>query len=174
MHESTQNGLVTPTLPQHWLTVMLRALVVIVQSVASTLQMNWPRPERDWRTRQTAKVLPKGTNDAQSKETQSVAASDIDCPMALMVSSRRIVRPSNHEGALIARRSEASGSGPLIRVPRKSGDPGSTSPLVPDTGRRRMAEQALSSTPAPRPHPELVEGRGEHGRESLGKSTART
>lgn len=115
------NGLVAPTLPQHWLTVMLRVLVELVQSVVSTRQMNWPRPERDWHTRQTAKVLPKGTDDAQSKETQSVVASDIDCPMALMVGDTRSLRPSNHECVLIARRSEASGSGPLVRVLAKAG-----------------------------------------------------
>ncbi len=38
-HKHAQTGLVTPQLPQHWLTAALRAFAMLVLHVASTLQM---------------------------------------------------------------------------------------------------------------------------------------
>ncbi len=74
------NGLVIPSLPQLWLTAMLRAFVELVQSVVSTLRMNWFRPARDWHTCEKDAVLPQGTNDTQLKETNLAVPQDSSLP----------------------------------------------------------------------------------------------
>ncbi len=73
-HKHAHTGLVTPQLPQQWLTAVLRVFAMLVQSVASTFQMN-RRHARVNATRAMPTVLPRVTSDT-IKETQSVAASD--------------------------------------------------------------------------------------------------
>ncbi len=73
-HKHAQTGLVTPQLPQQWLTAVLRAFAMLVHYVASTLQMI-RRPDRVNATRAMPAVLPRMTSDT-IKEPQSVAASD--------------------------------------------------------------------------------------------------
>ena len=73
-HKHAQTGLVTPQLPQQWLTAVLRAFAMLVHYVASTLQMI-RRREVVNATQPTPTVLPRMTNDT-IKETQPVAASD--------------------------------------------------------------------------------------------------
>jgi hypothetical protein len=74
-HKHAQTGLVTPSLPQHWLTATLRVLAMLVHLVASTLQMICRREAVNV-TQPTPTDLPQAKTDTQSKETQTVAASD--------------------------------------------------------------------------------------------------
>ena len=74
-HKHAQTGLVIPQLPQQWLTAVLRAFAMLVQSVASTFQMRARRlPVIGTRTMPDA--LPRVTSDTQQQEPQTVAASD--------------------------------------------------------------------------------------------------
>jgi len=75
-HKHAQTGLVTPQLPQHWLTAALRMLAMLVLHVASTLQMI-RRREAVIGTQPMPTDLPQAKTDPQSKETQIVAASDV-------------------------------------------------------------------------------------------------
>ena len=74
-HKHAQTGLVTPQLPQQWLTAVLRAFAMLVLNVVSTFQMN-RRHARVNATRAMPTVLPRAETDNQQQETQSVAASD--------------------------------------------------------------------------------------------------
>ncbi len=74
-HKHAQTGLVTPQLPQQWLTAVLRVFAMLVHYVASTLQMI-RRHDRVNATRAMPAVLPRMTSDTQQQEPQSVAASD--------------------------------------------------------------------------------------------------
>jgi len=120
-HKHTHTGLVTPLLPQLLLTAMLHLFAMLVSSVASTLQMPRRRPPVN-ATQAMPAALPREKTDTH-QETQPVAASDYDCPIALMVSSTQSVRSSNHEGVLTDVSHTHHGSGPLVRVPREGGDP---------------------------------------------------
>jgi hypothetical protein len=71
-HKHAHTGLVTPQLPQHWLTAALRVFAMLVHLVASTLQM----PRRLIRvnaTRAAPTVLPRETNDTQDQEITPAA-----------------------------------------------------------------------------------------------------
>ena len=120
-HKHTHTGLVTPSPLDRWIDAMLRVLAMLVSSVRSTLQMT-RRLAAECHSDVTPAGLPRETTDTH-QETEPVAASDYDCPIALMVSSTRSVRPSNHEGALTPVSYTHHGSGPLVRVPREGGDP---------------------------------------------------
>ena len=74
-HKHAQTGLVTPQLPQQWLTAVLRAFAMLVLNVVSTFQMNRLNVTRDWHTPDDEAALPRVTSDT-IKETQPVAASD--------------------------------------------------------------------------------------------------
>ena len=74
-HKHAHTGLVTPQLPQQWLTAALRAFTMLVQSVVSTFQMIRLNVTRDWHTPDDEAALPRVTSDT-IKETQPVAASD--------------------------------------------------------------------------------------------------
>ena len=74
-HKHAHTGLVTPQLPQQWLTAVLRAFAMLVQSVVSTFQMIRLNVTRDWHTPDDQAALPRMTSDI-IKETQTVAASD--------------------------------------------------------------------------------------------------
>ncbi len=121
-HKHTHTGLVTPSLPQLLLTAMLHLCAMLVSSVSSTLQMTRRRLAAECHSDVTPTVLPREKTDI-NQETQTVAASDYDCPIALMVSSTQSVRPSNHEGVLTTVSHTHHGSGPPVRIPREGGDP---------------------------------------------------
>jgi hypothetical protein len=80
-HKHAQTGLVTPQLPQHWLTAALRMLAMLVLNVASTLQMI-RRRETVIGTQPMPTDLPQAKTDTQQQETQTVAASDPAQPCA--------------------------------------------------------------------------------------------
>jgi len=99
--QTRANGFGTPSLPQLWLTAALRVLAELMSGVASTLRMRWLHLSRDWHTHETDAAPPAGTNDIIQKE--ALAAPHSSTQLALMVSSTRSVRPSNHEGVLTSR-----------------------------------------------------------------------
>ncbi len=74
-HKHAHTGLVTPQLPQQWLTAALRVFAMLVLNVVSTFQMKQLRLKRDWHTPDGEAALPRVTSDT-IKEPQSVAASD--------------------------------------------------------------------------------------------------
>ena len=109
-------GLVTPSLPQLWLTAMLRAFAELVRNVVSTFQMKHKPLLRDWHTDQAHVSLPREKNDPQQQEQQAVLQdSSIE---ALILRSTPKACVSKDEGVLTASRSEPSGSVPPVRVPR--------------------------------------------------------
>ena len=108
------NGVRSPSLPQLWLTAMLRAFVELVLNVASTFRMK-ARCSSVNATPTTPRNLPARTTDTQSKETNPAAQHHR--PIALMVSSTQSVRPSNHEGALTTP-SVSLGSRQAIHLPQ--------------------------------------------------------
>ncbi len=63
---------VTPSLPQVWLTAMLRVFVELVLQVASNLQMRPHRRTRDWHTEAMPAALPGRANDT-TQEVKPVA-----------------------------------------------------------------------------------------------------
>ena len=71
-HKHAHTGLVTPQLPQHWLTAALRMLAMLVHNVASTLQMICRRRPVIG-TQAMLSALPKAKTDTQPKETLSAA-----------------------------------------------------------------------------------------------------
>ena len=97
-HKHAQTGLVTPQLPQQWLTAVLRAFAMLVLNVVSTFQMKQLTLKRDWHTPDDEAALPRVTNDTQSQETKPAAQHR--SPIALILSSTLRVRPSKDEGVL--------------------------------------------------------------------------
>ena len=123
-HKHTHTGLVTPQLPQLWLTAVLRLLAMLVQSVCSTLQMI-RRPDRVNATRATPPVLPRETSDT-NQETHAAQPSS---PIALML--RRPKAVSNHAGVLTAARHKLAQherhihmASPSLRSSRRKSGPG--------------------------------------------------
>jgi len=98
-HKHAHTGLVTPQLPQHWLTAALRMLAMLVLLVASTLQMTRRRAPvigtQDMPTR-----LPRETTDTQSKETTPAAEHSSPPPSAHPEQRSSAARPSKDERAL--------------------------------------------------------------------------
>jgi hypothetical protein len=90
-------GLVIPSLFQLWLGPMLCALVELVLNVAFLLRMKPSRLPGECHTDATPPPLPEAGHDQQEKPA---AAPDSQPIEALMVSSSRSERPSNHEGVL--------------------------------------------------------------------------
>jgi hypothetical protein len=121
--QTRAHGLVTPSPLDHWIDAMLRAFVELVRNVVSTLWMNRRRPPAECHSDATPAVLPGATNDTQSGNQP--AATNSQPPLALMVSSARSARPSNHEGVLthvsykLPRQRDSQLSVPLI--PAKAG-----------------------------------------------------
>ena len=113
-HKHAQTGLVTPSLPQHWLTATLRMLAMLVHIVASTLQMIRRRDPVN-ATQAMPSDLPQAKTDTQQQEPNPAAKHR--SPIALMVSSTQSVRPSNHEGVLTTP-SVSLGSRQAIHLPQ--------------------------------------------------------
>jgi len=135
-HKHAQTGLVTPQLPQQWLTAVLRAFAMLVLNVVSTFQMKQLRPKRDWHTPDDEAALPRVKTDA-IKELQTVAASD----------------------TLIVRHTPACHPGSAKRYPGPIHPVGRTSQWLPAlrfatagmtiTAQIRAAQPACSINPAP-------------------------
>src|SRR5690606_393108 len=71
-HKHTHTGLVTPQLPQLWLTAVLRMLAMLVLHVASTLQMICRR-DPVIGTQAMPSDVPKAKTATQHKETPPAA-----------------------------------------------------------------------------------------------------
>ena len=94
-HKHTHTGLVTPQLPQLWLTAVLRVFAMLVQNVASTLQMIRRRDAVN-ATQPAPTVLPRETSDTN----QETHAAQHRSPIALMLRSAAKLRVSKHAGVL--------------------------------------------------------------------------
>jgi hypothetical protein len=90
------NGVRSPSLPQLWLTAMLRAFVELVLNVASTFRMKDRRSSVN-ATPTTPLDLPQRTTDTH-QETNAVPQDSP--PIALILSSARSARPSKDEVVL--------------------------------------------------------------------------
>ena len=97
-HKHAHTGLVTPQLPQHWLTAALRMFAMLVLNVASTLQMICRRTRVN-ATRAAPAALPKAKTDTQSKETPSAVQPD-SLQSAHPEQARYAGRPSKDERVL--------------------------------------------------------------------------
>jgi hypothetical protein len=114
-HKHAHIGLITPPLPQHWLTATLRMLAMLALYVASTLQMIRRRDAVN-ATQATPTDLPRAATDTQTKETTAAQQSS---PIALILSSARSARPSKDEGVLTTP-SVSLGSRQAIHLPQFS------------------------------------------------------
>ena len=85
-HKHAHTGLVTPQLPQHWLTAALRVFAMLVLNVASTLQMT-RRRDPVIGTQDMPSRLPRETTDTPSKETNPAVQPD-SSPKALILRDR--------------------------------------------------------------------------------------
>ena len=94
-HKHAQTGLVTPQLPQLWLTAALRMLAMLVQNVASTLQMICRRRPVIG-TQATPTDLPRAATDTHQETTAAQQSSSI----ALILRSAAKLRVSKDEGVL--------------------------------------------------------------------------
>jgi len=94
-HKHAQTGLVTPQLPQHWLTAALRMLAMLVLHVASTLQMICRRRPVIG-TQAMPTDPPKAKTDTQSKETTPAVQHD-SLQSAHPEQARFASRPSKDE-----------------------------------------------------------------------------
>jgi hypothetical protein len=74
-HKHAQTGLVTPPLPQHWLTATLRVFAMLVHLVASTLQMICRREAVNV-TQPTPTDLPQAKTDTQSQKANNAVQQD--------------------------------------------------------------------------------------------------
>ena len=86
--QTRANGLGNPSLPQLWLTAMLRMLVELVRNVASTFQMSRFTSKRDWHTPDDEAPLPRVKTDTH-QETNTAAQ---HCsPIALILRDREAI-----------------------------------------------------------------------------------
>ena len=85
-HKHAHTGLVTPQLPQHWLTAVLRTFAMLVLNVVSTLQMICRRRPVIG-TQAMPSALPEAKTDTQPKETNPAVQPDSP-PKALILRDR--------------------------------------------------------------------------------------
>ncbi len=95
--QTRANGLGNPSLPQLWLTAMLRMLVELVRNVVSTFQMRSFPLKRDWHTPDDEAALPRVKTDTHQEAN---TAAQHRSPIALILSSAQSARQSKHEGVL--------------------------------------------------------------------------
>jgi hypothetical protein len=117
-HKHAQTGLVTPSLPQHWLTATLHVFAMLVHLVASTLQMICRRGPVIG-TQPTPTDLPQAKTDTQSKETISAAQHRSPIQSAHAEQRSYAARPSKHERMLttVSSPSVSPGSRQEIHLP---------------------------------------------------------
>jgi hypothetical protein len=99
-HKATQTGLGNPSPPDHWINALLRGLAMLVSHVAkrfaSPNQTSAAECDGDCEpVREASFVL-------DQHQEPTLAAASSQTIQALMVSSTRSSRPSNHEGGLTA------------------------------------------------------------------------
>jgi hypothetical protein len=99
-HKHAQTGLVTPPLPQLWLTATLRAFAMLVHLVAALFQMVRSRTSVN-ATRATPPNLPRETSDTQSRETELAVQPD-SLQSADAEQRSFAARPSKHERDITA------------------------------------------------------------------------
>jgi len=99
-HKALHTGLVSPSPLDRLINALLRSFAMLVSHVAHLCSMRLIRPVPECHSETTHEVLPCGES-GKLKETIQAAANS-QPPEALMVSSTRSVRPSNHEGGLTA------------------------------------------------------------------------
>ena len=123
------NEVGSPSLPQLLLDALLRLFVELVQNVVATLWMRRSDQTCDWHTDPIVNALPGETTDP----TKDPHAVQPDSPIALMVSSTRSVRPSNHEGVLTNRATPTASFSGLVRESRlaQPRDRQFLAPLIP-------------------------------------------
>jgi hypothetical protein len=97
-HKHAHTGLVTPQLPQHWLTAALRLAAMLVLLVASTLQMIRRRTHVN-ATRATPADLPRETTDTQHQEPNLAVQPD-SLQSAHPEQRSKAARPSKDERVL--------------------------------------------------------------------------
>ena len=98
-HKHAHTGLVTPQLPQLWLTAVLRMLAMLVLNVAATLQMiRWRGPVIG--TQAMPSALPRETHDTPKEQTAAQHRSTLKSAHGEQRSFA--ARPSNHERVLTA------------------------------------------------------------------------
>ncbi len=73
--QTRANGLGNPSLPQLWLTAMLRMLVELVRNVVSTFQMRSFPLKRDWHTPDDEVALPRVKTDTHQETKPAAPAS---------------------------------------------------------------------------------------------------
>ena len=100
-YKHAHTGLVTPQLPQHWLTAALRVFAMLVLNVASTFQMI-RRRDPVIGTQATPTDLPRAKTDTQSKETNPAAKHRSPLQSAHAEQRRFAARSSKHERVLTA------------------------------------------------------------------------
>jgi hypothetical protein len=164
-HKHAHTGLVTPQLPQHWLTAALRMFAMLVLHVVSTLQMTRRRAPvigtQDMPTR-----LPRETTDTQRQETTTAAKHSSPTQSAHPEQARYAGRPSKDERVLTEaghklpqHREPPTNASPSLRSSRRKS--GSRAPRVMlATGLRQQpwipafagmsGENLTSSRPTPR------------------------
>jgi hypothetical protein len=139
----------TPSFTEHWLEAMLRAFAMFVVQVAATFRMSFSRYARVCDTQPAPVVLPEETRDISNKETHA-AAPDSQTIEALMVSSERSSRLSNHEGELTGGCSLEWTIGPC---PRRRPGPSNHLASCSDLGLPPRGRTSLLVSTGPRPSP---------------------
>ena len=97
-HKHAHTGLVTPQLPQHWLTAALRAFAMLVLNVVSTLQMICRRRPVIG-TQAMPSALPKAKTDTPPEEANSAVQHD-SLQSAHPEQRSKAARPSKDERVL--------------------------------------------------------------------------
>ncbi len=173
--QTRANGLGNPSLPQLWLTAMLRMLVVLVRNVVSTFQMRSFPLKRDWHTRDDEAPLPRVKTDT-FKEPKTVpqdgpltAVSYTSPSPSVSLAAQAIHLPllrrwrTRHEG----KSSTAAGGGggsPRLRGETEGGKPHSQRKRTRGTRPRRRpgssprhkareAHKSLRAKSGPQPSP---------------------
>ncbi len=143
--QTRASGLGNPSLPQLWLTAMLRMLVELVRNVASTLQMTRRRLAAECHSDVTPTDLPRETSDTFQETHPAAQHRSL---IALILRDREAII-SKDEGVLTTVSHTHNQSGPLVRVPRERGDPDSLKQEVRDpSAKARRAQAEAPGIPA--------------------------
>jgi hypothetical protein len=105
-HKAAQTGLGTPSPLDRWINALLRVFAMLMSHAARFCSMRLIRHAPECHSAATPEVLPR-KESGKLKETRQAAGSShastsFNAQEALMVSSERSSRPSNHQGELTA------------------------------------------------------------------------
>ncbi|RYY98011.1 MAG: hypothetical protein EON61_19680 [Alphaproteobacteria bacterium] len=101
-HKHAHTGLVTPQLPQHWLTAALRVFAMLVLNVASTLQMICRRRPVIG-TQAMPSALPKAKTDTLSKEATPAVQPDSPPKVLILRDRMHDVRTAELPRAIVSK-----------------------------------------------------------------------